>query len=134
MFIYLILLFTVVPVVELAILIKFGSYIGTMNTISIVIITGVVGAYLAKMQGLYILRKIETDVNQGKMPADKLFDGVIILCSGLLLLTPGFITDFLGFLGLIPFTRSLLKDFLRNKAKDIISDGKVVTITSFRSK
>lgn len=131
---YLILLFTVVPIIELTLLIKIGQHIGAGNTIAIVIFTGITGAYLAKMQGLRILRRIQGDVNQGIMPADKLFDGVLILCSGILLLTPGLLTDIMGFLGLIPLTRDLFKRWLKSKAEDFISQGKVITITSFKSK
>ena len=130
---YLILLFTVVPIVELSLLIKVGQYIGVGYTLWIVVITGVVGAYLAKLQGLLTLRRIQDDINQGRMPADRLFDGVLILCGGILLLTPGFITDLIGFMGLIPFTRNLFKQWLKRKAKDIISHGKVITITPFKS-
>ncbi|MFO8052601.1 MAG: FxsA family protein [Candidatus Omnitrophota bacterium] len=124
---YLILLFTVVPIVELALLIKIGQFLGVFYTVGIVIITGVTGAYLAKLQGLITLRRIQEEVNNGRMPADRLFDGVLILCSGLLLLTPGLITDLLGFLGLIPLSRNLLKRWLRQKIKDIISEGRVIT-------
>jgi UPF0716 protein FxsA len=127
---YLILLFTIVPIIELAVLIKAGQYIGTFYTIALVILTGVVGALLAKLQGLLVLKDIEREVNRGVMPADKLFDGVIILCSGLLLLTPGFITDALGFVGLIPFSRSLLKQFLKRKIADTIQRGRVIHISS----
>ena len=130
---YLILLFTVVPLIELALLIKIGQYIGVGNTIAIVILTGITGAYLAKMQGLITLRRIQEDVNQGIMPADRLFDGVLILCSGILLLTPGLLTDIAGFMGLIPLTRNLFKRWLKGKAEDIIHQGKVITITSFKS-
>lgn len=130
---YLILLFTIVPVVELFLLIKVGQVIGAWSTVSIVILTGVGGAYLAKMQGLITLAKIQEEVNQGIMPADKLFDGFLILCSGILLLTPGFLTDLLGFMGLIPWTRNLVKRWLRKKIEYIISQGRVLTITSFKS-
>ena len=131
---YLILLFTLVPLIELAILIKIGQYMGVAYTIGIVLLTGVVGAYLAKMQGLITLRRIQEDVNQGIMPADKMFDGVLILCSGILLLTPGLLTDIIGFMGLIPLTRNLLKRWIKAKVEDMISQGKVITITSFKSK
>ena len=131
---YLILLFTVVPVIELAILIKVGQYIGVSYTLGIVVITGVVGAYLAKLQGLLTLGRIQDDINQGIMPADRLFDGVLILCSGILLLTPGFITDLIGLMGLIPFTRRFFKRWLSRKIKNIISQGRVITITSFKSR
>jgi len=125
---YLILLFTLVPIAELALLIKVGQYIGVGYTLGIVVFTGVVGAYLAKMQGLFTLRRIQDDINQGRMPKDTLFDGVLILCSGILLLTPGFITDLIGFMGLIPFTRNLFKRWLKRKIEDMISHGKVITI------
>lgn len=123
---YLILLFTIVPITEIALLMRVGRYIGIGYTIGIVILTGVVGAYLAKLQGLMTLRKIQQDINQGKMPADRLFDGFLILCSGILLLTPGFITDFIGFMGLFPFTRNLFKQWLKRKIKYRINHSRVI--------
>jgi len=129
---YLILLFTVVPITELALLIKIGQYIGVGYTLGIVIFTGITGAYLAKMQGLITLRRIQEDVNRGIMPADKLFDGVLILCSGILLLTPGLITDLIGFMGLIPWTRKTFKRWLKRKIKDMISQGRVIATASFK--
>lgn len=129
---YLILLFTLIPIIELALLIKVGQYIGVGYTIGIVVITGVAGAYLAKLQGLLTINRIQSDINQGLMPADNLFDGFLILCSGILLITPGLLTDLVGFLGLIPFTRNLFKLWLKQRIKDIIAKGKVVRITNFR--
>lgn len=128
---YLILLFTVVPVVELFLLIKIGQHIGVGYTLAIVILTGIVGAYLARSQGFRTLRRIQEDINEGLMPADKIFDGVMILCGGILLLTPGFITDLAGFMALVPLTRHLIKLWLKRKIKDMIAQGRVVTITSF---
>ncbi|MCP4652024.1 MAG: FxsA family protein [Candidatus Omnitrophica bacterium] len=125
---YLILLFTLVPALELVLLIKVGSYIGLGATIAIVIFTGITGAYLAKLQGLLTLYRIQNDINRGVMPTDKVLDGVIILCSGLLLLTPGFITDGLGFVGLIPFTRNLLKAWFKYKIEGMVNRGQVITI------
>ncbi len=130
---YLILLFTIVPVIELALLIKIGKFMGVTYTLGVVIFTGVTGAYLAKMQGLITLRRIQDDVNQGQMPADKLFDGMLILCSGILLLTPGFITDLIGFMGLIPWTRNVFKRWLKRKIEDMINQGRVITIKSNES-
>jgi len=130
---YLILLFTLVPLIELAILLKFGQFIGVGLTIFIVIATGIIGAYLARLQGFLTLRRIESDINSSIMPTDKLFDGLIILCSGILLLTPGFITDLIGFLGLIPFSRNLFKKWVKSKARDMINQGRVIEITRFKS-
>ena len=131
---YLILLFTAVPVVELALLIKLGQFIGVGYTLAIVILTGVAGAYLARSQGLMTLRKIQDDINRGIMPADKIFDGVMILFGGILLLTPGLITDLIGFMTLVPFTRRLIKLWLKRKIENTIAQGKVVTITHFSKK
>ena len=128
---YLILLFTIVPVAELAILIKVGQYMGVGYTVAIVVITGIGGAYLARQEGFITLRKIQEDINEGKMPQDRLFDGVLILCSGILLLTPGFVTDLIGFMGLIPFTRDRFKRLIKRKIKDMINQGKIAASTSF---
>ncbi len=130
---YLILLFTLVPLIELALLIKIGQYIGVANTIAIVILTGVTGAFLARIQGLVTLSRIQEEVNKGVMPADKLLDGVMILCSGILLLTPGLLTDIAGFSGLIPITRGVIKAWLKKKIKGKIDNGEVINITSYRS-
>ena len=131
---YLILLFTMIPLIELALLIKIGQFLGVFATIMIVIVTGVMGAYLARLQGFKTLLKIQQEANRGIMPADSLFDGVLILTSGILLLTPGLITDVIGFMGLVPFTRNLFKHWLKRKIKNMIDRGEVITITSFKSR
>ncbi|UCE19137.1 MAG: FxsA family protein [Gemmatimonadota bacterium] len=115
MLIKLILLFTLIPLVELALLIEVGSRIGIGATLAIVIATGVLGAVLAKSQGLAILHRIRNEISTGQLPADALFDGALILAGGLLLLTPGLLTDALGFSCLIPFSRRGIKDWLRRK-------------------
>ena len=128
---YLIVLFTLVPFIELALLIKVGQYIGVGYTLGIVIITGLAGAFLAKIQGLLTLNRIQTEINNGIMPADRLLDGALILISGILLLTPGFITDLIGFLGLIPLTRELFKLWLKKKIRDFIDQGRIITIRGY---
>ena len=130
---YLILLFTLVPVIELSLLIKVGQNIGLSNTMLIVIFTGIGGAYLAKAQGIITLVRAQQDVNKGIMPTDKIFDGILILCGGILLLTPGLITDTMGFIMLIPFTRDLIKRWVKHKIQDMISQGKAITIHSWRN-
>jgi len=107
-----------------------GQFIGIGSTLFIVIFTGVLGAYLAKSQGLITLIKIQDDVNNGRLPTDKLFDGVLILCGGILLLTPGLITDLIGFMGLVPFTRHIIKIWVKRKIEDMIAQGRVITIHS----
>jgi UPF0716 protein FxsA len=103
------LIFAVVPVVELAILIKVGSIIGTWNTIAIVILTALVGAYMVKLEGLGVIYRIQRNLEEGVFPAEELIDGMMILIAGALLLTPGFFTDITGFLMVVPFTRNILK-------------------------
>jgi UPF0716 protein FxsA len=131
MFGYLILLFTILPACELALLIKVGTHIGVVNTLLILVLTGVLGAYLARLQGFLILQKIQNNLNQGVMPSAQLIDGLMILVGGIVLLTPGFITDMLGFLLLIPWTRSLIKKLLIKKFEAMIARGQIVTFTPF---
>ncbi len=129
---YLILLFTLIPIIELALLIEIGKHIGVIYTLTIVIVTGVLGAFLAREQGFKTLKKIETEVNSGIMPGEEIIDGVIILCGGILLLTPGLLTDAVGFLALIPVTRAFIKKELKKKIQKIMDDGRIITITSFK--
>ena len=108
------LIFVVTPLVELAILIYLGTLIGALNTILIVVITGLLGAFLAKRQGLATLSRIRNSVEQGVLPSGDLFQAVLILIGGLLLLTPGLITDLVGFALLIPLTRNVVTRWFRN--------------------
>ena len=107
MFFKLFILFTIIPIVELYILIKIGGIIGALNTVLIIIITAVIGAYLAKTQGFIIIRKINQALYEGRLPAQELLDGLFVLLGGFTLLTPGFLTDFIGLSMLFPFTRIL---------------------------
>ncbi len=125
MFLKLFLLFTIVPVLELAVLIKMGTIIGTTNTIALILLTGVSGAALAKSQGLSLITRIQDDLQGGRLPAEDLLNGGFVLVGGVLLLTPGFITDILGFILLIPFTRNLCKKWLRHKLEQKIASGGV---------
>lgn len=125
MLLKLFLLFTVVPIAELAVLIELGTIIGTANTIMIILFTGVGGAILAKTQGLSVISKIQNELQTGRVPAEELINGVFVLVGGGLLLTPGIITDILGFTLLIPFTRNLCKRWLRHKLEQKLSSGEV---------
>lgn len=116
-------LFIIVPMVELYALIEIGKRIGALTTISIIILTGVIGTYLIKNQGFIILRKIQSDINEGILPGDSLIQGAIILAGGLLLLTPGFITDIAGFVFLIPTSRKIVKKYLLIWLKRKIKEG-----------
>ncbi|MCK4943126.1 MAG: membrane protein FxsA [Candidatus Aminicenantes bacterium] len=101
----LLFLFVMVPLVELSILIKLGKYLGTLNTILIIILTGILGAAFARSQGAGIISRIRNSLNQGQIPGDELIQGLLILAGGLMLITPGFITDLLGFSLILPYSR-----------------------------
>jgi UPF0716 protein FxsA len=109
MFLRLLLLFTVVPLIELFLLIKIGGVIGVVPTIAIVIGTGVLGAGLARWQGLAVLRRINDDMTAGRLPTDALIDGLLILVAAAVLLTPGLLTDTLGFVLLVPASRAFAR-------------------------
>lgn len=113
----LLLLFVLVPVVELALLIRLGDVIGLWPTLALIILTGIIGSSLAKQQGFSVLRRVQNQLNQGKLPGNELLDGAIILISGALLLTPGVITDLSGIIGLIPLTRRPIRKWLIRRFK-----------------
>ena len=119
----LLILFVIVPVTELYILIEVGKKIGSLTTIGIIILTGIIGAYLVKGQGFMILKKIQKDLNEGIMPGDSLIQGAIILAGGIFLLTPGFVTDIIGFIFLIPVSRRVVKKYLLKWLKGKIKEG-----------
>jgi len=101
----LVLLFVVGPIVELYVILQVADVIGGWQTVGLLLVESFIGAWLMKRQGLGAIRRIQTDLAAYRMPAKSLADGFLILFAGVLLLTPGFLTDILGFLLLIPFTR-----------------------------
>ncbi|MDZ4699883.1 MAG: FxsA family protein [Rhodothermales bacterium] len=109
MFFRLLLLFIVLPIVELALLIELGRRIGFWPTMGIVVVTGILGSTLARRQGLAVWRQFNQRLQQGQLPGTELVDGIIILLSATFLLTPGIITDVLGLIGLLPFSRALIR-------------------------
>ncbi len=115
MFGKLFLLFVLVPVAEIYVLVTVGSSIGAFATVALVILTALAGAHLARMQGLSTMMRIRENLDQGFMPAEELLDGVLIFLAGMVLLTPGFLTDIAGLLILLPTTRNLFKQWLRKK-------------------
>jgi|TARA_B100000315_G_C14157980_1_gene398730 UPF0716 protein FxsA len=119
------LLFTIVPLVELYLLFKIGSYLGALNTIVLILVTGVLGAFLARLEGLRTLRQITRSLSQGIVPAEEMVDGVLIFISGLFLVTPGVLTDIVGLFLLIPQTRTLFKKWLRKRFDRMVASGNV---------
>ncbi len=113
----LLLLFIIVPVLEIYLLITVGSVIGGLTTILLVIFTAILGTYLLRIQGLATLQKAQTSLSQGQAPAGALLEGLLLLVSGILLLTPGFVTDAVGFTCLIPPIRQRLVNSFIKKSK-----------------
>ena len=122
-----------VPALEIFLMIKIGSEIGALNTIALIFFTAIIGIYFAKIQGMRTLKSGMVNLYQNKVPINELLSGASIAVAALLLIIPGFFTDFLGFLLLIPLTRKIifniaLKDKgkvdMNNKEKAI--DGEIV--------
>ncbi len=130
MFKILFLLFVTVPLVEIYFLIQVGQQVGALTTVLLCILTATLGAILLRIQGLLTLLRAREKLNQGEIPADHLLEGLILLIAGVLLLTPGFVTDVIGFLCLVPSLRSMLALKLLHQAfhsgireKTIIIEG-----------
>jgi len=124
---YLFLLFTIVPTLELIFIIKVGAQIGAINTIVLLVMIGAAGAYMAQMQGFQVLNSIQRNLEKGILPTEDMLDGLLILCGGVLLLTPGFLTDVIGLLFLFPATRALLKILLKRKFQRMVQKGEILT-------
>jgi UPF0716 protein FxsA len=118
-------LFTVVPLVELYILIKIGELIGAGPTILIVLATGFAGAVLARQQGAQVWWQIQKEMETGRFPADRLIDALLLLVAGAVLITPGILTDLLGFIILIPFTRAPIRQWVKNRLRRMMERGDV---------
>lgn len=129
MFLRLFLVFTCVPLLELYLLLQIGSIIGAVNTILLVIVTGLLGAYLAQQEGLRTLERIRSLMAQGEMPGDPLIDALLILAAGFLLITPGILTDLLGFLLIIPATRAPVRRWLRDRLERKFAAGRADVYT-----
>jgi UPF0716 protein FxsA len=116
----LLLLMTVVPAVELYLLIKIGGLVGPLTTIWLVILTGVVGASLARREGLSVLRQVQEDSRKGVAPTQSLTEALMVLIGGILLITPGVVTDLVGLLSIFPWTRRLVAPMLGRSIKSRI--------------
>ena len=127
------LFFMCLPTLEIFLMIKIGGKIGALNTVALIFLTAVIGVYFAKLQGIRTLRSGMVNLYQNKLPVYEMLSGASIAIAALLLIVPGFFTDFLGFLLLIPFTRKILFSIalknkrgvnLNNKEKTI--DGEII--------
>jgi len=119
------LLFTLVPLLELYILIKIGSYIGAFQTVALVVFTALFGVVIARIEGLRKLQQIKQSLAQGIVPAEEMVDGVLIFVAGILLIIPGVLTDLFALILLIPYTRTLFKRWLRRRFDRMVATGNI---------
>ncbi len=107
-----ILLFILIPAAEIGVLLLSGKTIGIWPTILLLIVTGVLGSYLVKKQGINTIRKVQEQIQLGRLPGNEIVDGVCVLVGGLLLFSPGFLTDIIGLIFLLPLSRNFVKPLL----------------------
>ncbi len=125
MFFKLAAIFILVPLVELAVLIYLGTIIGVLETIIIVVATGLLGAFLAKRQGLMALYNIRSNIQGGILPADQMLHGALIFTGGLVFITPGLLTDIVGIALLVPAARRMIIRALKKTLERKIKQGNV---------
>jgi UPF0716 protein FxsA len=111
----LLVLFITIPLLEMLILIKMGEAFGFWTTVALVIVTGFIGAVLARIEGFRTWLAIRAELRENRLPAEKMMDALLLFVAGVLLITPGVLTDIAGFLLLIPATRVLFKRWLRKQ-------------------
>jgi len=114
LFFYLFIIFIILPIIEISIFIQIGSFLGTFNTVLLIFLTAALGIYFVRQQGLSVFQKITYELQNQQIPMQGMFDGLVILIAGILLITPGFLTDVLGFLCLMPMTRYYLLNIIKN--------------------
>lgn len=117
MLLVLVLLFLGLPFAELYVIFQVGHAIGILDTIAVMLIISVVGAWLARHEGFFVIRRIQDCLATGRVPADEMLDGALVLAGGLLLLTPGFVTDAFGLLLLFPPSRAVARAYVRRRMR-----------------
>ena len=127
------LLFILMPILEMWLLITIGSYIGALSTILLVMLTALIGIGLLREQGVSTLWRGREKLQQGKIPAQEMMEGIVLAVSGALLLTPGFVTDTIGFLGLLPFSRIYLVKIILQKVTFLNASAQSFTQQPFGS-
>ena len=122
------IIFIGIPALEILLLIKIGGEIGALNTVALILLTAIIGIYFAKLQGIQTLRSGMVNLYQNKIPVYEMISGASIAVAALLLIIPGFFTDLIGFLLLIPFTRNILFSFALKKRskKNMKSENKTI--------
>ena len=125
MFLKLFLTLTLIPLIEIYLLIKIGSHLCAFNTVLIVVLTALLGAWLARLEGGKTMTKVRESLNRGELPAEEMLDAMLIFVAGIVLLTPGFVTDLAGLAILVPQIRYGFKRWLRKKFDEWVSSDKL---------
>ena len=127
------ILFIALPALEIFLFIKIGGQVGALNTVALIFLTAIIGVYFAKLQGIQTLKSGMINLYQNKMPIYEIVSGASIALAALLLIIPGFFTDLIGFLLLIPFTRRIIFSLvIKNKSQSVVNredgtiDGEIV--------
>lgn len=121
----LLLLFVLIPAADLALLLFIGAEIGIYSTLLIIVVTGFAGAVLYRTQSWYTVQRSRQAMQEGRMPDTEIIDGIFIIAGAALLVTPGLITDLLGFMALLPITRRGLKKLLKRWLRKQMESGRV---------
>ncbi|MGP3779680.1 FxsA family protein [Halanaerobium saccharolyticum] len=125
MFFKLLMIFILVPLIELYFLLEISQFIGVFTTVMVIVFTGAAGISIARRQGYQVVSNIRTTLNQGKMPTDDLISALLILIGGVTLLTPGFLTDITGFLLILPGSRDLIAALVKKYFLKYVKENKV---------
>lgn len=125
MFLRLFLAFTLIPVIELYLIMQVGHAIGTLPTVLAILTAAGLGAALARQQGLKALSGVRTTLMAGRMPTDALIDALLIFASGILLVAPGFLTDFMALFLLLPLTRKPIRELIKRRLARGLKRGTV---------
>lgn len=115
---YLLLLFIIMPILEIGVLIRVGGWLGLWPTLLIVVLTAVLGTWMLRQQSAATMMQAQSRLAAGELPAQQIFEGLLLLVGGILLLTPGFVTDAFGFTCLMPWSRRWLATQLANRTKN----------------
>ena len=123
MFARILLILLITPIVELALLIQVGEWIGFWPTMGIIVATAFLGSYMLRREGLAVWRRFNARLSAGDLPGTEVVDGVIVLMAGALLVTPGVLSDVVGILGLLPPTRATIRSLIMKKVRAKIAAG-----------
>jgi len=132
---YLFLIFVITPVLEMWLLITVGTHLGALPTIGLVLLTAFIGVNLLRVQGFETLWRGRRKFEEGQLPAQEIAEGIILAVSGALLLTPGFVTDVIGFMGLIPPIRRIIAQFVLSRmvVSSVSTSAQGARFTAFNS-